>query len=144
MLAPPNDPTTFAQPTNCAWWNLACKGAEHVANSGLSAITKSIACLGDRELTRDQSAQLRRELFGTPSGRGLGQSDRPHRFTPLRGDGALAHEQVRAGTRVVGSLYEIQRTIGPALGFEQIACVLAQPTGKLGEPRAERKDLAAQ
>jgi type IV secretion system protein TrbL len=27
----------------CAWWNLACKGGEQAANSGLSAITKSIA-----------------------------------------------------------------------------------------------------
>jgi hypothetical protein len=27
----------------CAWWNLACKGGEHVANAGLSANTKSIA-----------------------------------------------------------------------------------------------------
>lgn len=34
---------TLAQPVDCAWWNLACKGGEHVANSGLSAITKSIA-----------------------------------------------------------------------------------------------------
>src|SRR3954449_1236396 len=30
-------------PQDCAWWNLACKGGEHLANSGLSAITKSIA-----------------------------------------------------------------------------------------------------
>jgi type IV secretion system protein TrbL len=30
-------------PADCAWWNLACKGGEHVANAGLSAITKSIA-----------------------------------------------------------------------------------------------------
>ena len=39
------DPGTPAitMPTDCAWWNLACKGGEHIANSGLSAITKSIA-----------------------------------------------------------------------------------------------------
>lgn len=30
-------------PEGCPWWNLACKGGEHVANAGLSAITKSIA-----------------------------------------------------------------------------------------------------
>lgn len=29
--------------SECAWWNLACRGGEEVANSGLSAITKSIA-----------------------------------------------------------------------------------------------------
>lgn len=34
---------TIAPPSDCAWWNLACKGGEHVANAGLSAITKSIA-----------------------------------------------------------------------------------------------------
>jgi type IV secretion system protein TrbL len=34
---------TIGVPSSCAWWNLACKGGEHVANSGLSAITKSIA-----------------------------------------------------------------------------------------------------
>jgi len=38
-IAPPG----IAPPADCAWWNLACKGGEHVANSGLSAITKSIA-----------------------------------------------------------------------------------------------------
>jgi len=27
----------------CSWWNLACQGGQQVANSGLSAITKSIA-----------------------------------------------------------------------------------------------------
>ncbi|MCW2855547.1 MAG: TrbL/VirB6 plasmid conjugal transfer protein [Marmoricola sp.] len=37
-------PPTIALPsTGCAWWNLACKGGEQVANAGLSAITKSIA-----------------------------------------------------------------------------------------------------
>jgi type IV secretion system protein TrbL len=35
--------TVAVVPSSCAWWNLACKGGEHVANSGLSAITKSIA-----------------------------------------------------------------------------------------------------
>src|SRR3954464_6575446 len=34
---------TIALPSDCKWWNLACKGGEHVANAGLSAITKSIA-----------------------------------------------------------------------------------------------------
>jgi len=43
MRAAPNDTSTLAPPSDCAWWNLACKGGEHVANSGLSAITKSIA-----------------------------------------------------------------------------------------------------
>jgi len=36
-------PPTLAPPMDCAWWNLACKGGEQVANSGMSAITKSIA-----------------------------------------------------------------------------------------------------
>lgn len=43
MFPPPNDPSALGPPSDCAWWNLACKGGEHVANSGLSAITKSIA-----------------------------------------------------------------------------------------------------
>src|SRR3954470_17497875 len=49
MLPIPNsvagDPKTptIAPPADCAWWNLACKGGEQVANSGMSAITKSIA-----------------------------------------------------------------------------------------------------
>lgn len=29
--------------SGCAWWNFACKGAVEVANSGMSAITRSIA-----------------------------------------------------------------------------------------------------
>jgi type IV secretion system protein TrbL len=38
------DAASVAQPTNgCAWWNLVCKGGQQAANSGLSAITKSIA-----------------------------------------------------------------------------------------------------
>jgi hypothetical protein len=36
-------PPTIGAVMDCAWWNLACKGGEHVANAGLSAITKSIA-----------------------------------------------------------------------------------------------------
>lgn len=36
-------PTGVMPSDGCAWWNLACKGGEQVANSGLSAITKSIA-----------------------------------------------------------------------------------------------------
>src|SRR3954465_13382731 len=38
----PSQPS-IGLPVDCAWWNLACKGGEQVANSGLSAITKSIA-----------------------------------------------------------------------------------------------------
>ena len=34
---------TGAPLLQCAWWNLACKGGDQVANAGLSAITKSIA-----------------------------------------------------------------------------------------------------
>ena len=42
-LATSAPPPTVVVPTGCSWWNLACKGGEQVANSGLSAITKSIA-----------------------------------------------------------------------------------------------------
>lgn len=38
-----SDAPAIAPPRDCAWWNLACKGGENLANSGLSAITKSIA-----------------------------------------------------------------------------------------------------
>lgn len=43
LLGPPAGSPGIAPPTSCAWWNLACKGGEHLANSGMSAITKSIA-----------------------------------------------------------------------------------------------------
>jgi hypothetical protein len=43
LLGPPSGSTAFVPPQDCAWWNLACKGGEHLANSGMSAITKSIA-----------------------------------------------------------------------------------------------------
>ena len=36
-------PSLLPPPTGCSWWDLACKGGQEVANSGLSAITKSIA-----------------------------------------------------------------------------------------------------
>ena len=47
----------------CAWWNLACKGGSAVANSGLSAITKSIASgtemlLGEIVKTVDESSTV--------------------------------------------------------------------------------------
>src|SRR3954447_22556225 len=42
QTGPPGSPSVMV-PEGCPWWNLACKGGEHVANAGLSAITKSIA-----------------------------------------------------------------------------------------------------
>jgi hypothetical protein len=43
LLGPPSGSSAFVPPQDCAWWNLACKGGEHLANSGMSAITRSIA-----------------------------------------------------------------------------------------------------
>lgn len=45
VLEPATSQAPAAPPveTGCAWWNLACKGGHEIANSGLSAITKSIA-----------------------------------------------------------------------------------------------------
>ena len=47
----------------CSWWNLACQGGQQVANSGLSAITKSIAnganmLLGEIVKTIDESTTV--------------------------------------------------------------------------------------
>jgi hypothetical protein len=62
-LAFGNAPTSGPVTTGCAWWNLVCKGGEHVANSGLSAITKSIAAgaemlLGQIVKIVDQSSSV--------------------------------------------------------------------------------------
>src|SRR4051794_18679370 len=62
MLNSTHMPTTSAS-LGCAWWNLACKGGEHVANAGLSAITKSIASgaemlLSQIVLTIDESSTV--------------------------------------------------------------------------------------
>jgi type IV secretion system protein TrbL len=41
---PSQDVTTTSSPAEgCAWWNLACQGAEHAADAGMSALTQSIA-----------------------------------------------------------------------------------------------------
>lgn len=64
MILPIDSAPTIAIPTDgCAWWNLACKGGEHAANAGLSAITKSIASgaemlLGEIVHVVDQSASV--------------------------------------------------------------------------------------
>jgi type IV secretion system protein TrbL len=68
MLPPPadtpTDTSTLALPSDCKWWNLACKGGEHVANSGLSAITKSIA--SGAEMLLGEIVRIVDESTGVP------------------------------------------------------------------------------
>jgi type IV secretion system protein TrbL len=63
QLAGGSSPPVIAPPVDCAWWNLACKGSQQVANSGLSAITKSIAAgaemlLGEIVKVIDESSRI--------------------------------------------------------------------------------------
>src|SRR4051794_6189434 len=63
VTMPASGPSVAPPTTGCAWWNLACKGTEQVANSGLSAITKSIAAgaemlLGEIVRVIDESSAI--------------------------------------------------------------------------------------
>ncbi|MGY2876374.1 type IV secretion system protein TrbL [Marmoricola sp. URHA0025 HA25] len=63
VTLPASGPSVAPPTTGCAWWNLACKGTEQVANSGLSAITKSIAAgaemlLGEIVRVIDESSAI--------------------------------------------------------------------------------------
>jgi type IV secretion system protein TrbL len=42
-VASPATPPASSSPAGCDWWNLACQGADRVADAGMSALTESIA-----------------------------------------------------------------------------------------------------
>jgi len=42
-MASPTNPPVGTSPAGCDWWNLACQGADRVADAGMSALTESIA-----------------------------------------------------------------------------------------------------
>jgi len=63
LVAGGSGPPSIGPPVDCAWWNLACRGSQQIANSGLSAITKSIAAgaemlLGEIVKVIDESSRI--------------------------------------------------------------------------------------
>jgi type IV secretion system protein TrbL len=101
----------------CAWWNLACKDGEQAANSGLSAITKSIA--SGAEMLLGEIVKVIDESSAVP----LADPTYQHVYYGFLGLAAPLVGIVLSIALVVASLHRDASTLGRACIGVGVACV---------------------